>query len=156
MWSYNDPDQAKSLLRKENCIMPIFLVHGKAHHWAKKMPLKVKECSSKQKNHCSVKNELLNCQRFPPEETVVLLTTSKIQTGDSFTMQIPNISQWWTNRMKILSWIMLMHVRPQSYLEEEASGNWSCQFVHSEVGGTHPDLALHFFFLLYRQVIFGL
>lgn len=41
---------------------------------------------------CSVKNELLNCQRFPPQETVVLLTTSKIQTGDSFTMQIPNIS----------------------------------------------------------------
>lgn len=32
------------------------------------------------------------CQHSPPQETVVLLTTSKIQTGDSFTMQIPNIS----------------------------------------------------------------
>lgn len=57
------------------------------------MPLKGKESNSKQQLQCSVKNELLDyCQRCPPQETAVLLTTSKIQTGDSFTMQIPSIS----------------------------------------------------------------
>lgn len=87
------------------------------------MPLKGKESNREQQLQCLVKYELLNyCQSCPPRETVVLLTTSKTQTDESFTMQIPNISRWWNNRMKILHWVIFFKIKLDSLQEGKKKG----------------------------------
>lgn len=82
------------------------------------MPLNGKESNSEQELQCLVKYELLNyCQSCSPQETVVLLTTSKTQTDESFTTQIPNISRWWNNRMKMLQWVTFFKIKSDSLQE---------------------------------------
>lgn len=82
------------------------------------MPLNSKESNSEQELQCLVKYELLNyCQSCSPRETVVLLTTSTTQTDESFTTQIPNISRWWNNRMKILQWVTFFKIKLDSLQE---------------------------------------